>query len=284
MNKDATPRRSGVHKLLLHGIGYLFCGVAAGSTAHAQDLGALEQAMIQAGYHLYNPPRTNWGPGFVFSGDVNNGRIINVQEICPNLYVDLEAPTGATVVLPDFKAEDKFTFRLALDFLKRLVGADNSAKLELVRLEHERKVEVQWQDVREFAYSKVDQWLKSGEPRPVEQRCRSAIDDLRAKGRFKDRVYVIARAVAPEVLTFDFARSTAGEVGANATLGQALEAAAQGRAEVHNNTELRVKQRLFVGYAAPIKLEEWLPTGLVSGGIVGVRGTPADLLIEEPQQ
>lgn len=43
--------------------------------ASSQDLAPLEQALSNSGYKLYNPPRENWGPGFVFAGDVTNGKI-----------------------------------------------------------------------------------------------------------------------------------------------------------------------------------------------------------------
>jgi hypothetical protein len=57
----------------------------AGKVAHSQDLQPLDKALRSVGYQMYSPPRENWGPGFVFSGDIVQGRITNVREICPNI-------------------------------------------------------------------------------------------------------------------------------------------------------------------------------------------------------
>ena len=73
---------------------------ASFSAVLAQDLGALEQALRTSGYQLYNPPRANWGPGFVFAGEVVGSQIKTVEEICPNLNGnDLGPPQEAAIAL-----------------------------------------------------------------------------------------------------------------------------------------------------------------------------------------
>jgi hypothetical protein len=124
--------------------------VSAGTVAVGQNLAVLEGALQKAGYQLYNPARANWGPGFVFAGDVVNGRMKNVDEICPTLYQDLGPPEGTTIVLPDFKAEDGFSWGLSLNFLRGLLGG----KLD-VGAEGEQKAEVKWQSLQ----GRTRRWL-----------------------------------------------------------------------------------------------------------------------------
>ena len=249
--------------------------IFAGEPALAQDFKALDGLLRNAGYQLYNPPRANWGPGFVFAGDVVNGRIVNVEEVCPNLYSNMGKSEGTAVVLADYAAADSFSFGLALDFLKGLVGgAVNLGGSD------QRSVQVRWKNIREMSYTHMDQWLESGEPRPVAPRCRAAIEDLKLKNRFKDRIFVITRAVAPEVLVYDFAQSTEGKGELSAKFMSELQAAAHGEGHIANNTQLVIEHRLFIGYAPPVKIEEWLPSHLVSGEVVQVQGKPSNLTLE----
>lgn len=246
------------------------------SPAQAQSLGPLEQAIRAAGYQLYNPPRENWGPGFVFTGEVVSGRIKNPREICPNLYADVEAPRSTKVLFPDFQASDSFSFGLAIKFIKGILGLD----VDVGKVESERKISVKWQNLQETSYSDVDKWLESGEARPIASRCRAAIEDLKGKDQFKDRVFVIVRAVAPELLIYEFDSALSGQAGASAEVWQQGSAKIEGKGEIKNQTRLELKQRLYVGYAPPMKLQEWVPTGLVSGEVIKVRGETTNLGID----
>jgi hypothetical protein len=244
--------------------------------ARAQDLGPLDKALRAAGYRLYNPPRENWGPGFVFSGDVVNGKITNVREICPNLYADLEAPRSAAVILPDFDANDSFSFGVAVNFLKGLLGLN----VDVDKIQREQSISVKWKNLSEASYADMDKWLDSGEPRPIAKRCRIAIEDLRAKKQFDDRIFIIVRAVAPETLVYDFSKAVQASGSASLEAWQQGMAKAEGKADIKNQTQLETKKKLFVGYAPPFKLQDWVPTGLVSGEIVGVRAQSVDLSLE----
>jgi hypothetical protein len=250
-------RRPAATCILMNIAGILYIVAGLGG-AMAQELGQLEHTLQEAGYQLYYPPRANWGPGFVFEGDIVNGKIKIVNEICTNLYAAIGSPqpSDTPILLADYHASDDFSFQLSINFLKGLLG--DSLNLRLIV--GKRTVDVKWLNVRE----------KSS--RPIEKRCRSAIEDLKAKGRFKDRVFVIVRAVAPEVLVYNFSRAAAVDAGGSAEFSEQLKAAAQGKGEIKNATQLEIKQPIFIGYAPPVKIDEWLPTGLVSGEIVEVRG------------
>jgi hypothetical protein len=255
---------------------YILLASAMVTTTAAQNIEPLKEALQAAGYQLYIPPRANWGPGFVFTGDVARGRLTNVEEVCPNLYADLEAPQGAAIVLPNFNAKDSFTFGLALRFLKGLLGVD----FDLDKIERERSINVRWQNLREMSYTHMDQWLENGEARPIARRCRLAVSDLLAKNQFADRVFAIVRAVAPESLIYDFSGAVNAQASTSAQLWQDAQGRAQGKAEIKNGTQLEIKQRLFVGYAPPAKLRDWLPTGQVTGDIVKVKGEASNVIIE----
>jgi hypothetical protein len=240
------------------------------------NLSKLDQALQAAGYHRYDPPRTNWGPGFVFAGDVSNHRITNVEEICPTLYENIGDPVSAKVIFPDYSATDAFSLQMTLNFMQaKLKGSANLAKLE-----QKQSVEIRWENIREFSYSHADQWLETGEPRPIPKRCRLAIEDMRLKNRFQNRVFVITRAVAPERLVYIYSEVVKNDTGASLEQSKNLKVSGDSKVEASGKTRLEIMERMFLGYSPPLQLEDWIPTDLLSGEIVRVRGSPSNLAIE----
>jgi hypothetical protein len=248
--------------------------LASAGAAAAQDLGPLKKALGE--YQPYDPPRANWGPGFVFTGEVAQGRLSKIEEVCPNLYADLEAPQSAAIALPDYNTGEGLSFAASLRFLKGLLGLN----VDIDKLAGERMIDVKWQNLREYSYTGMDKWLESGEARPVARRCRLAIDELKAKNRFKDRVFVIVRAIAADSLIYEFGTAANAAGSASAQLWAGVQADAKMSASIKNGTRLEIKQRLFMGYISPTNLREWLPTGLVSGEIIKVAGDKTPFIIE----
>lgn len=279
MRKCITTSTDPASQLRRHALLLLVIVVLSGVVlvAAAQDLTVLQRTLQANGYQLYVPPRANWGPGFVFAGDVVNGKMKNVEPVCSSLYEDVGLPESTAVILPDFKAEDKFSFSLAIEFLRGLFGG----KVDLGAVERDRKAEVRWHNVQEMSYPKMIAWLENGEPRPITKPCRAAIEDLKTKKQFKDRVFVIVRAVAPETLVYDFTRALSGDTGASGQFAETFKAEARGKGQIVSETQLEIKHRLYIGYAAPVKIVDWAPTGLLSGEIVTVLGAKENITIGE---
>jgi len=197
-----------------------------------------------------------------------------VDEVCPNLYADVKAPESTVIALPDGTGTYGVFFEAALRFLKGLLGLNSTY---VSNIASERKISVRWQEMREYSYDAMDKWFESGESRPIARRCRLAIDDLKAKHRFKARVFVIVRAISAESLTYEFGAVASGEGSASAQLWKDLNASAQAKAALSNGTRLEIKNRLFVADMAATRLRDWLPLG--QGEIVKMTGDKTDLHI-----
>jgi hypothetical protein len=261
------------------GIWIVGASIFLSSMAEAQNLSQLEQSLESNGYHLYKPLRSNWGPGFVFSGDISGRGIGGPVEICPNVYADLTAPNQSKILLPNYKAEDRLSLRVALDYLKKITGFAND-DADLARIEQQRTADITWGDIRELSYTDMDKYLLSGEPRPIQRRCQAAINDLKLRNRFEGRVFVISRSLATNQLIFDFSRALSVQAGVSANFIPRLTAGIQGRAELKDGTRLEVRDTFFVGYASPIAIKTWLPSGLVGDEIHEVKGEQSGLIIE----
>jgi hypothetical protein len=125
----------------------------------------------------------------------------------------------------------------------------------------------------------MDKWLADGKIKPIPIQCRRAIESLQGRDAFTDRVFVIVRAVAPESLIYDFSSAASGQGSASAALLTEAQAKVRGSGANTSATQLEIRKRLYVGYAAPVKLSEWADSGLSSGELVKVKGKPTDLQI-----
>lgn len=232
-------------------------------------------------YALYYPIRENWGPGFVFSGDIVDGKIQNVEEICSNLYGDEQISDSSSIFLANYSGKDEKSLDIGVQLLKRVAGEKNAATLNLADIKSVDDVDISWGDLRETSYARAEQWLKKGEPRPVEGRCESAIDDLKAKGKFIGRVFIITRALSAGSVSYEFnhLRRAGGE--AKVKVHEVVEAQVAATWKVTGDTSLSINKQVYIGYAKPALLEEWVPTGLVSPGIVSVKAREINAVISE---
>jgi hypothetical protein len=258
------------------------------------DLSALEKPLNAAGYQLFNPPRSNWGPGFVFSGDIVGGRLVNVGEVCPNLYGDEEPPRSAKILLPNYTAKDSLTFGAAVRFLRSAFGLD----VDVDKVERERLIEVKWQNVSEMSYALMDNWLRDGTVKPIPIECRNAIQRLQGQQKFENRVFVLTRAIAPESLKYEFSAALNAKGSASADLWKVSEAKAQAEGGTANATQIEIPQmdstycdrqrhgeplqcqRFYIGYAPPVKITEWIDTGQSSGELRKVKGEPTNFQLQ----
>jgi len=241
------------------------------------DVGPLGDSL--QGYALYEPVRTNWGPGFVFTGEVKNGKIKNVEEICPSLYG--ESPvTEAGVFLPDYSGASNTDINIGLSMLESVIGKDNTAKINLAKYKDNKSVVVKWSSINEVSIPRSMGWMESGEPRKIKKQCFSVIEDLKARGEFEGRTFIITRAIKASSIDYNFDRAIDGDAGVELKFKELFDANAGGKWTSTGKTSLKVTSDVFVGYKTPKLLKDWVPTGLVAGEIATVSLEDSDLVIE----
>jgi hypothetical protein len=166
-------------------------------------------------------------------------------------------------------------------FFFRLLKSSFGLDFDVDKAEREQSIRIRWDRLREASYTEMDKWLKTGEPRPVALRCKRAIEDLLAKGEPSNRIFIMARAVATDGLSYDFSSASKANASVSVDLLEQVKTKARGGLEIKNSTILEIKQPLFIGYAPPLQLQKWAPTGLSSPGIVSVFGASTSLTIAD---
>ncbi|MGU3559418.1 hypothetical protein [Methylobacterium radiotolerans] len=234
--------------------------------------------MEAAGYRPYIPPRANWGPGFVFTGTIRDGKISDVEEVCSNIYGQKIRAKSNSVLLPAYKEDNRVAISGLIEILK---GALRSRSINAgAAFDQGKTTEIRVSDAKEYSYTDEDKWIKEGVARPIAPRCLAAINDLKLKGKFDGRTFIIARAVAAEKFVYDVKdRGLALKLEGSLANVADIKVLASGNAS--GETHIEFGHSMFIGYAPPYLITEWVPTGRVSASeIVKVKGEALDLVVE----
>jgi hypothetical protein len=222
----------------------------------------LEGSIRKAGYSPYSPIRSNWGPGFLFTGDIGNP-----TPVCRNLYgekLSFDDLENAEIVFQDIKQSNSSSFDASVDFLSGLIGKDNSAKLGLADASRTAKIDISWGDVKEYAYFAEDAF-GNGVARPIDTNCLAALRRLKAAGSLSE-VKMVNRAIAATSMTYKFASTNSGEVGLDASIAEKLTlSVGDGKWKFESDNSLKIERPVFLGYALPVALADFTETGEVSG-------------------
>lgn len=261
-----------------------FAGIALlvyPDAALAKDLADVVKDM---GYRIYQPPRENWGPGTVFLGSVSGNKLKVEQAICSNLFSSV-APRSTGVALQDYTSTSNTDLSFGIGLLEKIVGSNNSANLK-AGYKNPRNVTVKWGNVTEQAYFAADAYKPNGQTADLNPSCRAAINNLRRQGKLK-RLYVIDRAISADSLNYTFKRgddtNPSGITGSgDLTIADIISVNASVGFTVKDQKTLVVTRPVFVGYAKPVQLAQFIPLANVSGNRVKVvvSSATSDLVIE----
>ena len=221
----------------------------------------------KAGFEPYTPFRSNWGPGFLYTGDLSNP-----NPVCPNVYGnqisfdDLENPD---LVFQDIKQDNENSFSLTIGFLEDLLGDENSAKLSLGSVANSNEIDLKWGPVKEYTYYESSAF-EDGKPRPIHIDCLGPLRVRKANGTLEE-VKIITRAMAVKSLSFSAASVSSGEGGLDVTVGKALDASlGDGKWKYKDDRSLEINSPMILGTANSRRLVDFAETLEVSGSIARI--------------
>jgi hypothetical protein len=222
---------------------------------------ALDAAVTQAGYTPYKPLRSNWGPGFIFTG-----KMPKPTPACRNLYgevLSFDNLLNANLAFQDISQTKSGSFDLSVDFLKDIVGEQNSLKLGLGAVKNDSDLTITWGPVKEYAYFLEDAF--SG--KPIDGPCLALLRELKQRKPSElQSVSMITRAIAVTDLTYSLKKEGSGTGGLDVQIAQALNAKlGEGRWSYDNSGSLKIETPIFIGYSKPMKITDFVPTGEVTG-------------------
>lgn len=243
------------------------CSLCLCACSNSPDVSPLGQHISAAGYVMYYPARSNWGPGTVLTGSVINNRLSNVQEICTSLYSNL-TPSNNNVALSSFQASQNHDLSLGIDLLGKVLGPDKSAKLGLSG-KNAQDIDVSFGPSFEDSISGEGPFQNDGKPKRIKPACEAKLKDLKAKGALENSVFVITRALRSGI-NYDFGNDAEFKTNATLSITSKIGANAGAGWGTNGRTKLIVdgEAGLYLGAAkgGMISLTSWLPSDTISDG------------------
>jgi len=213
------------------------------------------------GYLTLIPPRSDFGPGFVFKGSVQSGALIIDQILCTNLYPDVK-PASGVLQLASATTSSNNSLGLNLSLLQKLVGTNTVSLDAKYTGKMEYKVTVKTASADYLPSSSL---FDGKTPRPVDSSCRAAIENLKLAGPITKSVYIIGDAVAVTGLTYSFTKSSDPTLNITADIQKIVNASTNASfSQDANNVSIDVTVPVHIAVKYPYLVDTWVPSGAVA--------------------
>ncbi len=209
------------------------------------------------------PPRTDFGPSFVFKGTISGATISVESIVCPNLYPSV-TPMSAGFLLATASTNSDNSIGFDLSLLEKLIGANTGSLSAKYSGKVSYKVDFKSASDEYFA---MNQQFDGATPRTVDPSCHAAIENLKSKGSFTGSLFIVTDAVTLTGLKYTFTQSSSTSASLNVDIAKLLTAkpSASHTFDAANST-VDIAQPLHIAIRRPFLVDTWLPTGAVAAG------------------
>lgn len=243
----------------------LLVGTCASSCAPV-GLAPLRKELERYNYALYEPPRSNWGPGWTFHLlKTYDGRTVP-STVCERIYSDI-TPTRGKLSLPEIKTKTTVGVNFAIELLENLLMDSTKAEVNLSSLS---SVTITWGEVWAEEIPKEQQFTKEGKIREMNQACYYALQDLKEKGELEGKVFVVQGAVLTTGFKYTFARSAGGGLTEKIDWREALTVKPGVNVTREGDLTLIFREPRYIGFNAAAILD-WIPNKAFTGPRAEVR-------------
>jgi len=237
----------------------------------------LAKELKSYGYTLYEPPRTNRGPGWTFRMvRTFDGRTVPMT-VCENLYPDVDLVDG-NLSLPQLSTKSTVDGSVAVDFLEGLLKDIGGAKASL-SANSIKKLTISWGQVSSKELPEERKFTEKGEIRAIGAPCAAVLKELKDRGELAGNLFIVQQAILANELSYETSDDSGKKGELKASLKKLLNFEANAKATEITQTSLQIKEPRYIGYIA-IALLEWAPTGLLgpeSAKLYGRRLSPDEL-------
>jgi hypothetical protein len=237
--------------LIIIGVVFSFFGCAT-----TKGLGPLESKLKEHGFSVYNPPRSNRGPGWVFRFvKTFDGRTVP-STVCENIYPDAKTVDGR-LVLPNITQDKSVDLSLAIDLLSGIIDPPLQAKAELKDVGN---VTISWGPVRVRELSPGNKFTAEGAIRKIDEACYAELESLKARQEIQDSIFVVQEAAVVNRFNYHFHGDTEASAKLRGQYKKILGVDFDSRVKAVDDTTLEITEDTNLGFIA-VALTEWVPTG-----------------------
>jgi len=245
------------HTLIPFGLAFLLAGMNGCDTT---GLAPLHAFMDKYGYTLYEPPRSNHGPGWTFRmARTYDGKTIPMT-VCDNLYPAVKI-SNAKVDFPSSTMESELDTDFAVDLLEGLIDNVGKAKATL-KSKGVKSMKVTWGVVHAEELLPEQTFSPSGNKIEVDSACAAHLADLKKKGEFGESIFMVQQAIKVEQMNYEASAKSESAGSVAVSLKQLLNLRPQVNVINGRKDALVIKEPRYVGFRAFL-LTDVAPTGLL---------------------
>ena len=241
---------------------YLGCFLLLLSLTGCKHTGleGLRSWMKGYGYTLYEPPRTNHGPGWTFRMvKTYDGKTVPMT-VCDNLYPKVKVKK-ANVNLPDSKKGSGYDVDFAVALLEGLIDNIGEAKANL-KSKGTKSVNITWGAVHTEALLPQQTFDPSGKKLEVDSTCAAHLSDLKDKGTFADSIFMVQQAIIVDEMNYKVSANSETGGGLSISLKEVLTVKPEAKVTETSENLLVVKEPRYLGFRAFL-VNDVVPTGLL---------------------
>jgi hypothetical protein len=228
------------------------------------------------GYTVYNPPRADHGPGWVFHfAKTFDGKTVPVA-VCQNLYPD-DRTQAASISFPTVTRNDTTDLSFGVSLLEGLVTdvQKASASLEAKKV---KKLTITWGDLVATELPEERKFGADGKLLPISNSCAARLRELRRQNQMES-VYLVQSAVLAKSMKISVDEQQNAGASLDASLYKVLDVKPSAKVSTTSNSSIDVSDPRYIGFVA-LAVLDWIPLDQVGPETAKVSGrllSPADV-------
>jgi hypothetical protein len=232
-------------------------------------LDELRDLMGEYGYTLYEPPRSNHGPGWTFRmAKTFDGHVVPVT-VCENLYPSVKTK-NANVTFPNSQVESSVNIDFAVELLEGLIDNIGEAKANL-KAKGAKGVTINWGGARAEELIPEQTFDKTGTKLEIDQGCSAHLSDLKKKGELSDSIFFVQQAVRVDKLDYKVTDESEKGGGLSLNIKELLTLKPDVKVSKKDKNTLSIEEPRYVGFRAFV-ITDVVPTGLLGPETAVVSG------------
>jgi hypothetical protein len=233
----------------------IFLSAATVACGARSQLAPLERQLNTYGYSMYNPPRADRGPGWVFQIlKTHEGRSVP-STVCTNLFPNFK-PSRVNLTLPATDWSTTLAVDLGLDFLDGLVPDLIKAKASLKSVS---AVAINWQDVSAEELPRDFRFTEAGTRRPISRQCHASLRDLKTHNLLNNSIFVVEQALVSHSMRMSFTADRSAAAGLDGKYQNLIGFKAAVNTKEIGKTTLEITEPRYLGFMA-VALLDYVPS------------------------
>jgi hypothetical protein len=231
-------------------------------------INAISDEVEKLGFTVYNPPRADRGPGWVFHFvKTFDGKTVP-GTVCTSLYPD-ERVVDAKISIPNVKSTDNADVSFGLGLLDGLIDNVQKASADL-SAKSIKTLSINWGDLTARELPEERKFTEEGKRVPIGNACAARLRELRQANQL-GTVFMVQQAVQAKSMTVSVEQDRNAGASLDVSLYEVLTVKPSAKVSQKSNSSIDVTDPRYIGFVA-VAVLNWIPTDQLGAETATVSG------------